>query len=79
MLNVGDKVRFKTWDHMVEKYGYDEEYERYININDYYFFIPEMAYLCGKSDTITEIEDGIIMLKDNNIKWTITEEMLEKI
>lgn len=79
MLKVGDKVKFKTWDQMVEEYGCGEDGETYIEVSDYCGFILEMAYLCGMNATVTDVSEDEIELDIDTEEWYITEEMVEKI
>ena len=54
MLKVGDIVRIKTWEEMLEDENVHLEGDSLRNINDDSYFVQEMKQYCGKVITINE-------------------------
>ena len=83
-FQVGDRVRIRSWDDMVEEYGYDENDD---SIPVDYTFIRDMEQYCGLEGTIVRIrgeDDDIAVIEDdegNQIAWdyTIGFDMLEPV
>ena len=71
---VGDKVRVRKWDDMVEEFG---EYIESIDI-PICSFTKEMREYCGEIVTIKEIKDGnSYYIKEDNEEWYWVDEMFE--
>ena len=74
---IGDKVRVKAWERLVEEYGLEEnklgKYIRVRNIN----FIDDMKEFCGKVVTIERIEDDVYIIAEDDWYWAWTDEMFE--
>ena len=49
---VGDRVRIREWNDMIEEFGYEAGYH---NINCMYIFTSEMNFMCGEAATIMNI------------------------
>lgn len=67
-FNVGDRVRIKSWETLVEEFGIDDW--GYIPCK--FAFTEEMKYLCGRTAKIEKIvntRDGKSELKLEN--WNI--------
>lgn len=79
-FKVGDKLRIREWDDMLEEYG-----ENYGGIACMFLFTNEMRDMCGKVFTVKEIigehlysEEEIESADPNLIdSWNISEDMLE--
>ena len=73
---VGDKVRVKTWERLVEEYGLERDGRgEYIPIK-HVDFVDEMKDFCGKVVTIDSIDDGYLIAEDD-WSWIWTDEMFE--
>jgi len=75
---VGDKVRVKTWERLVEEYGLKEdELGRHIPIGGR-CFIEDLKEFCGKVVTIAGIvRNTYIIHEDEYDCWEWTDEMFE--
>ena len=75
---VGDKVRVKSWERLVEEYGLKEnELGEYIPIRNV-DFTEEMKEFCGKVVTIEGKEGDIYMIEEDDYWcWAWTDEMFE--
>lgn len=69
---VGDLVRVKSYDDMVNEFGVD----RHGNIVCEFTFTTEMKYLCGKEFSITEI-DPHMCIHGLDERWDISADMIE--
>lgn len=81
-FKVGDKVRIRQWDDMVEEFGLDGNGD----IKCMCYFIREMKNFCHKTATITEIraifDKTLVYLKFDNenlnsYPWDFTTDMIE--
>ena len=75
---VGEKVRVKTWERLVEEYGLHEDGSgKYIPIRDI-DFTEEMKEFCGKVVTIESIIGNVyVIAEDDGWCWSWTDEMFE--
>lgn len=76
---VGDKVRVRQWDDMVEEFGTDEAGR--INQKTGCRFTEEMKKFCGGVYEICSVLERIYLLKDGvkTIYWHFTDQMLEDV
>lgn len=72
-FKVGDVVRIRQWDDMLNEYGKTDDGR--IQCNMFTAFIPAMKYLCGRVFTIERIHGDKIF--GHGERWTIISEMLE--
>lgn len=74
---VGDKVRVRQWNDMVEEFGTDEAGR----INTKCRFTEEMKKFCGGVYEIRSVLERNYLLKDGvkNIYWSFTDGMLEDV
>lgn len=71
--NVGDVLRVRQWDDMVEEFGVSGK-----DIPCEGVFVSEMKYMCGKIFTVAEICYGNYHSKEGfESGWAITDDMLE--
>lgn len=58
-FKVGDYVRVRDWDDMAEEFGFDEDYDTYIDTPGFPY-AESMEYLCGMEFEISyiDVEDG---------------------
>ena len=74
---VGDKVRVKSWERLIEEYGLKEddggEYILIGNID----FNEDMKDFCGKVVTIDSIEGDTYTIAEDDWCWAWTDEMFE--
>lgn len=69
-FKVGDRVQFKSWEEMENKYGLDSRAGQ-ATIKTNPRFLNSMSYLCGTYATIKEIkENGVVELKDFTTGYT---------
>jgi hypothetical protein len=69
---VGDKVRVRSWDSMAKQFGVDSFGDIKVpNI----FFVDMMREYCGKTLTITSVNESSYQTKGNTWHWT--DEMFE--
>lgn len=76
---VGDKVRVRQWDDMLEEFG---EYITSTSIDiQRCLFTKEMREYCGEIVTIKEIKGGnsYYIIKEDNEAWYWVDEMFEEI
>lgn len=73
-FKVGDRVRIREWQDMVNEYG-TTTYGFIVNCG----FTEHMKYLCGKEYTISRINNKNVALNDFDEDWSISTDMLEKI
>lgn len=69
---IGDVVRIKEWDTLVDEYGEDAEGDIMCG---WIFFIKEMAPLCGKLVHITSVRDGFYWIKEDSGEYNWCDEM----
>lgn len=78
-IKVGDIVRFKSWEQMVEQYGKDFLGE----IDCHLCFTQEMKYLCGTTAKVVYINGKRIALKhtkvDSDSRWLYSIDMVDKV
>ncbi|MDO4756409.1 MAG: hypothetical protein Q4A54_08700 [Parabacteroides sp.] len=65
-FSVGDRVRIKTWEELLQECTFDESF--YVEEDDFgkhifsYKHIPgfiaQMGYLCGKTATVIDVKEG---------------------
>lgn len=76
-FKVGDIVRVRDWDDMVEEFGLTPNR----NIDCKFYFTEEMRHLCGQTAKISGISGAVLHLTDlsgNCINsWTFSDDMLE--
>ncbi len=58
-FKVGDRVVVRDWDDMVAEYGVD----KWGNIAKDSMFVSGMKHLCGRTATVTRVEDGFSFKK----------------
>lgn len=58
-FKVGDRVVVRDWDDMVAEYGVD----KWGNIAKDSLFVSGMKHLCGRTATVTRVEDGFSFKK----------------
>lgn len=68
---VGDKVRVKSKD------WYDENKDIYGNVSVKHYFTTEMSKWCGKEVIIEEVIDDLYRIKNDENKWSWSDEMFE--
>jgi len=75
---VGDRVRVKTWERLIEEYGLkeDEAGDKYIPIRDI-DFTEDAKRFCGKVVTIDSIEGDTYTIVEDDWCWAWTDEMFE--
>lgn len=76
---VGDKLRIRQWDDMLDEYGLISDST---SINVPLHFSSEMRYLCGAVFTVKSITPYDTYIRyfsyeDTESGWSISEEMLE--
>ena len=76
-FKVGDRVRIKTWEQMEKEFGVEFSF-----IACKCGFNSEMRHLCGRTATISEINDYKVKLTDwsddtGGLYWTISTDMIE--
>ena len=70
---VGDKVRVRQWDDMVEEYG-----ESFGSIDIPHFYFPRnMEKYCGEVVTIEKVDTCSYRIKEDEEHWYWTDEMFE--
>ena len=80
-FKVGELVRIRQWDDMVEEFGTDG----YGSVACNYRFLDAMKPLCGKYAEIVRLDkDGRVGLKffncdDLNTGWAYSTDMIEKV
>ena len=52
--NIGDRVRFKTWDDMVDEFGLESK--GHIDVGDGLYFLESMLYLCGREYVVEDVK-----------------------
>lgn len=79
-IKPGDLVRIRSWEDMVEEYGYNVA-NGYINTPGYVFSTPMQRY-CGKQFTFTSgySEGGAFIVRGHRIRrFKITLSMIEPV
>ena len=76
-FKVGDRVRIKTWEQMEKEFGVEFSW-----IACKCRFNSEMRHLCGRTATISDINDYKVKLTDwsddtGGLYWTISTDMIE--
>lgn len=74
MFEVGEKVKIKNWDDLVEEFGSSEF--GYIDSVD---VVPSMKPYCGKIVTVSEVCNGSVLINEDGGKWFWIFETLEKL
>lgn len=83
-IHIGDVLRIREWDDMVEEFGY--EFDDGDDIDCDKVFTSRMRYLCGQKFTVKEISDydGFLSEEDVEVsvnsplgRWVISADMLE--
>lgn len=83
-IHIGDVLRIREWDDMVEEFGYEFDDGDYIDCDK--VFTSKMNYLCGQKFTVKKIseydgflsEEGIELSNDSPVgAWVISADMLE--
>ena len=70
---VGDKVKVRQWDDMVDEFGLDDE-----DIDMKYYFLQEMKDFCGRIVTIKNVVGDIYeIIEDVNNNYCWTDDMFE--
>lgn len=76
-FNVGDRVRIKSWEKMEKEFGLNY----HGSIKCISSFISAMKHLCGKTATITRINDVAVRLDFDNVDgdtcWSYSTDMIE--
>lgn len=84
MYEVGDKLRIRQWDDMVNEYSYSESVGA-IDIPGSALFLQGMRHLCGQTFTVSGRTDYGSVYKyysEEGLEedcWAITDGMLEPI
>lgn len=80
MFKVGDRVKIRKWDDMVDEFGLNCWYDISLGSED---FIAEMRPLCGKVATILNIISDEVELdfedKSVDVDWRYTIDMIEEV
>lgn len=88
-IHIGDVLRIRQWDDMVDEFGIDTDgdirFYIWTGIDSIpVFFYSTLKYLCGQTftiDKIKSISDGYFYYSKENIehagRWIITADMLE--
>ena len=76
-FKVGDRVRIKSWEQMEKEFGMEFDW-----IACKCGFNSEMRHLCGRTATISEINDYKVKLTDwsddtGGLYWTISTDMIK--
>lgn len=76
-FKVGDRVRIKSWEQMEKEFGVEFSW-----VDCKCGFNSEMRHLCGRTATISEINDYKVKLTDwsddtGGLYWTISTDMIE--
>lgn len=72
-IAVGDVVRFRDWDDMVDEYGDPSEI----------WFVREMKGLCGREFTVTAVDrdyygaNHVGIISGHKTGWTVTTNMIK--
>ena len=83
-IHIGDVLRIREWDDMVEEFGY--EFGDGDDIDCDKVFTSKMAYLCGQKFTVRGISDHDGFLSEEDVElsvdsplgtWVISADMLE--
>lgn len=69
---VGDKVKVREWDDMVEEFGTDEDGDIDCNL----YFVEYMKKYCGKEMTVSRVLTGYYTLEEDDMEWQWTDDML---
>ena len=74
---VGDKVKVREWDDMVEEFGTDEDGDIDCNL----CFVKDMKEYCGKEMTVSSVLMsrvliGYYTLEEDDMEWQWTDDML---
>lgn len=72
---VGDKVKVREWDDMVEEFGTDEDGDIGCNL----CFIKYMEKYCGEEMTVSRVLTGYYILEEDDEGWQWTDDMLCKL
>lgn len=86
MLNVGDRVRFKSWSVMYTEFGSAFDGLCCNPINTPIPFIPDMKHLCGTFATVSRVYNDdncrielIDFTATDDTSWNYCEQMVEKV
>lgn len=69
---VGDKVKVREWDDMVEEFGTDEDDDIDCNL----CFVKDMKEYCGKEMTISRVLTSHYVLEEDEGEFAWTDDML---
>ena len=72
---VGDKVKVREWDDMVEEFGTDEDGGIDCNM----CFVEYMKKYCGKEMTVNRVLTGHYTLEEDEGEFAWTDDMLCKL
>ena len=72
---VGDKVKVREWDDMVEEFGTDEDGD--IDCN--FCFVKDMKEYCGKEMTVSRVFTSYYVLEEDEGEFAWTDDMLFKL
>lgn len=75
-FNVGDRVRIRQWQDLVNEFGTDEDGD--IRCGKH-LFVKEEKKFCGKEYTIVGFGKDEVKLNDYFDGWAITTDMIEKV
>lgn len=73
-IHVGDRVRFRQWDDMLQEFGHTSSGE---DINTPFVFVEDMRPLCGAEATVVRIEGDWVILDPRPSSYSIDPGMLE--
>lgn len=79
-IHIGDVLRIRQWSDMVGEYGTTDLDEDYyycmIQVSPRIRFWRKMRYICGKTFTVSEIEE--IQVESDKVKVYFSEEGVEE-
>ena len=78
MVKVGDKVTIRSWDDMLDEFGYDDgAFDDSINISEDIIFATGMRAFCDTEVIVASIEDyEFFTIEGEIICWTFSMEMV---
>lgn len=69
---VGNKVKVREWDDMIEEFGTDEDGDIDCNLG----FVEYMKKYCGKEMTVSRVLTGYYTLEEDEGEFAWTDDML---
>lgn len=71
-FKVGDKVRVREWEDMVEEYREKYDDDGYIPMPGNYFGKAEDGHLCGKEVVVKEVDSDDTVKVEGHVYWLPT-------